>query len=134
MTARLLAALALAGAAGAAVPAHAVILPACTAALTLEAAGTVARCSTDNTPMVSGATVYRTVRVAVAVGSAKATLRCGFGPNAPVVSTATVTRGEIGEVSLYEDFSPSCTVEATALSLDTTAVATSTFTYAFIQP
>ena len=127
---RRLAALAFAGAA-CATPAHAVIAPVCATALTHAATGTTTSCATDNTPMVSGATVHRYATLVVLTGSARATLSCAFGHTSDSV---VVVGSGTGTAELLEDFSPSCRVELTALSPTTTAVVTSTFSYDFIQP
>lgn len=117
----------------AAAPAHAAVYPACATALTLAAAGATASCPTDNTPMMAGAVVQRTVRVAVQSGVVEATLTCGYGSTAPT-RTIVVSGPKPQAVSLYEDWSQSCRVTLKALYDDTTAVATSTFSYAFIGP
>lgn len=132
MTRRLVLLAAAAGV-GLAVPANAVILPACQTALVHAASGASSSCATDNTPMVAGATVRRIATVAVAEGVARVTIRCGFGSTAP--SRSIVVSGAVPQsVEMYEDYSPSCTTTVTAVYPNTTAVVTSTFSYAFIGP
>lgn len=130
---RLIAAGAVGAAALAASPAQAVVYPVCATTLAHANAGTTGRCSTDNTPAVSGATARRTVTVEVLAGVAQATVRCGYGVWERS-ATITVSGPQPRGVSVYEQSSSSCRVELVALYDGTTATAVSTFTYVFIGP
>lgn len=117
----------------AAVPADAVILPACSTRLVHAAAGATASCSTDNTPEVSGATVNRIATAVVAEGVARVTITCGFGSGAPSRSIV-VSGAEPRSVSMLQDYSPSCRTAVEAVYPNTTVAVTSTWSYVFINP
>lgn len=117
----------------AAVPADAVILPACTTRLIHAPAGASSTCSTDNTPMVSGATVNRIATAVVAEGVARVTITCGFGAGAPSRSIV-VSGAEPKSVAMLEDYSPSCRTTVEAVYPNTTVNVTSTWSYVFINP
>jgi hypothetical protein len=126
---RVLALAAVAGALAAATPAHAVIYPVCTVRLVDAGAGAAPYCATDNTPAMAGAYTLRVVHVEVLAGVAEATLTCGFGTSAQT-DTIVVSGPRPQSLSMYENH-PSCRLQLRALYDQTTAVATSTFGYAF---
>lgn len=130
---RLLAFAAAVAAFAAAAPASAVIFPVCETRLVNAAANATAQCPTDNTPMLAGATTRRIVTVEVAAGVAKATVTCGYGVYARSDSR-TVSGPQPVQFGILEQSSSSCRVELLAVYPNTTAVATSTFSYAFIGP
>jgi len=133
VTRRLLLAAAAVAAALPAVPAHAAVHPVCATRLALAPAGTYAYCPTGNTPRMAGAATYRTLTVDVQSGVVLATLTCGYGATAQSRSI-TVSGPRPQSVAMYEDWTGSCRAELTALYDDTTALATSTFSYVFVGP
>jgi hypothetical protein len=121
---RLLLPLALAAAVSA--PAHAVSPTfVCTAALTDAAAGTTSSCATSGPGPLGNkdVAVRRTATIVVAHGAVDATLDCGSSSTGTVHVTTTTS---------LNAWDSACLVTITATTGDTTAVATSTFSFVYI--
>jgi hypothetical protein len=111
-----------------AAPSHAFVAPVCTTRLVNATANTTAFCSSDNTPQLDGFYSVRVANVSVLAGVVKLTVTCGYGTYART-SYITVSGPQPKSVRVSESSDQSCRTELLALYDNTSAVATSTFTY-----